>query len=243
VASVSIIAGVGGWNYWQRSKPSPDRETLCPASGPAGVHAVLIDRSDAITPLQAQRIRQVFERIMDSAAVGERIDLYVLAADETQALAPKLSMCRPQSDGSMLNENPARIRERYINKFKKPLEDALAPMMAPATAASSPIMESVKAVCVAAFGNLPQGAPAQMTIASDMIQFSPLLDHYRQRDFDKFASAPAYKEVIADCRHARVDVLYLIRSRDAHVQDRRHQLFWERFFDRENAVLMEMETI
>jgi hypothetical protein len=243
VASVSIVAGVGGWNYWQRSKPPPNPETMCPATGPTAVHAVLLDRSDVITPLQAQRIRQVFERIMDNADVGERIDLYVLAADEKQALAPKVSMCRPPSDGSMLSENPARIRERYINKFKKPLEDALTPMMAPATSPSSPIMESVKAVCVAAFGTLPQGTPAQMTIASDMIQFSPLLDHYRQRDFDKFASTPAYKEVLADCHHAKVDVLYLVRPRDTHVQDRRHQLFWEQFFDRENAVLMSMETI
>jgi hypothetical protein len=76
-----------------------------------------------------------------------------------------------------------------------------------------------------------------------MIQFSPLLDQYRQRDYEKFASSAASKEVLADCHHARVDVLYLVRSRDVRVQDRRHQLFWERFFDHENAVLMSMETI
>jgi hypothetical protein len=216
---------------------------MCPAGGPTAVHAVLLDRSDIITPLQAQRIRQVFDRIMDSADVGERIDLYVLAADEKQALAPKVSMCRPKSDGNMLNENPVKIRERYISKFKKPLEDALAPIMAPATSPTSPIMESVKAVCVAAFGTLPQGAPAQMTIASDMIQFSPLLDHYRQRDYETFASTAASKEVLADCHHAHVDIIYLVRPRDVHVQDRRHQLFWERFFDHENAVLMSMEAI
>jgi hypothetical protein len=238
-----MAAGVGA-SYWMRSNRSPlDPETMCSAAGPTSVHAVLLDRSDVITPLQAQRIRQVFDQIIENAAVGERIDLYVLAADGTQALAPKVTMCRPKSEGNELYENSARIRDRYINGFKKPLEDALAPMMAPVTSPSSPIMESVKAMCVAAFGNLPKGAPAQMTIASDMIQFSPLLDQYRQRDFKKFESTSAYKEVLADCHHARVDVLYLVRARDVRVQDRLHQLFWERFFDHENAVLISMETI
>jgi hypothetical protein len=47
--------------------------TMCPAAGSTAVHAVLVDRSDAITPLQAQRIRQVFDRVVEEAAVGERI--------------------------------------------------------------------------------------------------------------------------------------------------------------------------
>lgn len=220
-----------------------DPVTMCPVTGATAVHAVLVDRSDAITPIQAQRIRQVFDQIVEGAAVDERIDVYVLAENGTQALSPTVSMCRPKSQGNDLYENSAKLHENYVARFKKPLEAALAPVMAPATESASPIMESVKAVCVSAFGELKGDAPARLTIASDMIQFSPLLNHYKERDFEKFKATPAYREVLADCHHARVDVLYLTRPRDVRVQDRYHQLFWEYFFDHEDAVLMSMEAI
>lgn len=244
-ASCIVLLATAAGSYWMKSSRVPlDAATMCPVGGPTSVHAVLLDRSDVITPLQAQRIRQVFNRIVEDAPVGERIDLYVLAADEKQALAPKVSMCRPRSDGNELYENPKRLHDAYVRRFKEPMEAALTSVVAPsAEEPSSPLMESVKAVCVAAFGNLPKGAPAQLTIASDMIQFSPLLNHYRQRDFAKFESTPGYREVLADCHRAAVDVLYLVRPRDVRVQDRMHQLFWERFFDHENAVLTSMEAI
>jgi hypothetical protein len=128
----------------------------------------LIDNATAIADKYSDKARRAIEslgRQVHSDSMSKRIDLYVLAGDGTQALVPKVSMCRPPSEGNAMTENPARIREHYIDGFKKPLEDALAPMMAPAASPSSPIMESVKAVCVAAFGNLANGAIAQMTIA------------------------------------------------------------------------------
>jgi hypothetical protein len=237
------MVGVGAIAWLQFDSIPLDVGTSCPVSGPAGVHAILLDRSDPITPLQAQRLSQVVDRVVEAAEVGDRIDLYVLTADGTQALTPRLSLCRPKSDASMWTANPKRIHERYITRFRKPLDDALKALMEPSPAKTSPIMESVKAVCVAAFGALPRGTPARLTIASDMIQYSGVLDHYRQRDFDAFAKTAGYNEVLADCHRASVDVLYLVRPRDVRIQDRKHQLFWEKFFDRENASLKRMESI
>lgn len=234
---------VGGYAMVRKSHVQLDAATLCPATGPTAVHAVLLDRSDPITPLQAQRLRQVLDKAVDGAAIGERIDLYVLAGDGTQALSPAVSLCRPQSEGNALYENNARMTATYRDRFRKPLDDALTAMMQPASSKTSPIMESVKAVCVAAFGELPKDSAARLTIASDMIQYSPLLDHYRNKDFDDFALTPGFREVLSDCHRAEVDILYLIRPRDVRVQDRRHQLFWEKFFDHENATLMSMEAI
>jgi hypothetical protein len=242
-SALAVVAAMGATYWFRTTRVVLDSATMCPVNGPTAVHAVLVDRSDVITPLQAQRIRQVFDRVVEEAGVGERIDVYVLTEDGTQALSPRVSMCRPKSEGNDLYENSAKLHESYVARFKKPLEDTLAPVMAPATEPTSPIMESVKAVCVAAFGALQPGAVARLTIASDMIQFSPVLNHYKQRDFEKFETTPAYREVLADCHHAQVDVLYLTRPRDVRVQDRRHQLFWERFFDHENAVLLSMEAI
>ncbi len=243
VSIAIVIAGVGG-DYWLRkTHVAVDEATMCPVSGPTAVHAILVDRSDAITPLQAQRLHQVLDRIVSDASIGERIDFYVLAGDGTQALAPVVSLCRPKSNGNDLYENSAKIHERYEDKFIKPLDQTLSMMTSPSSEPSSPIMESVKAVCVAAFGNLPSRAPARFTIVSDMIQYSRLMNHYKTKEFEKFSNSSAYKEVLADCHGASVDVLYLVRPKDVHVQDRRHQLFWEKFFDRENATLRSMEAI
>ena len=76
-----------------------------------------------------------------------------------------------------------------------------------------------------------------------MIQHSKILDHYQQRDFDVFAKSSGYNQILANCHQAGVDVLYFTRPRDARVQDRKHQLFWEKFFERENAFLNRIEVI
>ena len=244
VLTVMLAGGVIGYLGWsQHTRVEVDASTLCPSSGPTAVHAILLDQSDPITPIQAQRLGQTVEKVVEEAAVGDRIDLYVLTRDSAQALTPKLSLCRPQSEGSVWTENPKRIHDRYIARFRQPLDGALKLLMTPSPSQNSPIMESVKAVCVAAFGSLPRDVSAKLTVASDMIQFSRLLDHYKQRDFDTFLKTPGWNEVAADCHRAAVNVLYFTRPRDSRVQDRRHQLFWERFFDRENASLNRMETI
>ena len=201
--SLAVVAlMVGGYAMVRSNHVQVDAATLCPVTGPAAVHAVLLDRSDPITPLQAQRLRQVLNKAVDGAAIGERIDLYVLAGDGTQALSPVVSLCRPRSEGNALYENNARMATTYRDRFRKPLDDALAAMMQPASSKTSPIMESVKAVCVAAFGGLPKEAPASLTVASDMIQYSPLLDNYRNKDFDDFALTPGFREVLSDCHRA-----------------------------------------
>ena len=242
--TVLLAGGAAGFLGWsQATRVDLDTATLCPSTGPVAVHAIMLDQSDPITPLQAQRLGQVVDKVVDGAAVGERIDLYVLTQDSAQALRPRLSLCRPKPEGNMWTENPKRVHERYVARFRQPLDEALRLLMVPSPAKNSPIMESVKAVCVAAFGAIPRDIPARLTVASDMIQFSRLLDHYKQKDFEVFVKTPGWNEVAADCHSAGVNVLYFTRPRDSRVQDRRHQLFWERFFDRENASLNRMETI
>jgi hypothetical protein len=241
VAIAGSALGFIGWSH--ATHVELDAETLCPSTGPTAVHTILLDQSDPITSLQAQRVGQIVDKVVDEAAIGERIDLFVLTQDSAQALTPRLSLCRPKSEGSMWTENPRRIHDRYVAKFRQPVDEALKLLMTPSPSQNSPIMESIKAVCVAAFGSIPRDTPVRLTIASDMIQYSRLLDHYKQRDFDAFAKTPAYNETRVNCHRAAVDVLYFTRPRDAHVQDRRHQLFWEKFIDGINASLNRMETI
>jgi len=238
-----IICLLGG-AYWRRAVTLQlDATSLCPVAGPSAVNAILIDQSDPISPLQIQRLSQILDQTIEEASVGERIDLYVLAHDSLQSVAPIISLCRPKSEGNMFYENPKKVHERYIERFRTPLDVTLKALTTATESDISPIMESIKAVCVSAFGTMPKDTPARLLVVSDMIQNSKVLNQYKQRDFDIFVRSPGYAEVLADCHRASVSVLYLLRPRDQRVQDRMHQLFWEKFFDHENAFLKRMEAI
>jgi len=243
LAILLISAILGGYTYLRLTKTAYDTATMCPIAGPAAVHAMLIDRSDPISPLQTQRLQQILRAIIDGAVVNERIDLYILSQDGLQSETPVVSLCRPPSEGNILVQNPEHIHAAYLARFVAPIEQSLTGLTQASELPNSPIMESIKAVCVAAFGGLRDGTPAYLTVVSDMIQNSPALNQYRPYDFATFARGPGMAQVTADCHRAQVDILYLLRPRDAARQTRAHELFWEQFFNRMNAVLQRVEPI
>ena len=242
LAVALILCTVGGYAYMRMNQPSYDAATMCPMSGPRAVQALLIDRSDPISPLQTQRLEQILHKLIDNGPVDGRIDLYILTANGLQSEHPVVSLCRPPSNGSYLTQNPAHIHADYVARFADPIRRALAHLTVPSEAPNSPIMESIKAVCIAAFGGLPSGTQTGLTVVSDMIQNSPVLDQYRPYSNDFFHAA-GMAEVTADCHQAKVDILYLLRPQDSRIQTREHELFWEQFFDRMNAVVERIEPI
>jgi hypothetical protein len=242
--SVLVLASILGASVWKRYSAVPhDKLSGCPATGPVAVHAILIDRSDPLTEVQAQRLTQLVETTAQNALVDERIDLYVLTSGKGTVATPEVSLCRPRSEGDPFTENPERLRRIFVNRFVEPVQAALKRLETPQEAPNSPIMESIKAVCIGAFGGLPRSARARLTIASDMIENSSVLNQYKPYDIEAFMRNPNLLLVLADCHGADVDILYFTRSRDARLQTRMHQLFWERFLARMNASLVSMERI
>ena len=246
LAGLALIAllGILGWFVWQRATAIPhDKIFGCPRDGPVAVHAILIDRSDPLTSLQAQRLTQLVEAVARSAAVDERLDLYFLTAGGGAVAVPEVSLCRPRSEGNQLTENPERMRRAFEKRYLDPVRDVLKRVETSQEAATSPIMESIKAVCVGAFGALSRAAHAHLTIASDMIQNSAALNQFKPYDIASFLRGPRISPVLADCHAAGVDVLYLVRPRDSRVQTPGHILFWEKFLERMNASLNSVERI
>jgi hypothetical protein len=244
VAAVMGLLGIVVGLAWQRATLVPhDKVSGCPKDGPLAVHAILIDHSDPLTPLQSQRLTQMVEGIARSAAVDERLDLYVLTSGGGAVAVPEVSLCRPRSDGNQLTENPERLRRTFENRYLEPVREALKRVVSPQEAANSPILESIKAVCVGAFGALPRTARARLTVASDMIENSAVLNQFKPYDTVAFLRGPRITAILADCHAAGVDVLYLNRPRDARVQTPGHIVFWEKVLERMNASLNSVERI
>lgn len=224
--------------------PDPiDSTTLCPRRGVLAVNAVLVDRSDPISPLQATQIRNALDAIVRNAQAGERIDLYVADADGRAAPAPVLSLCSPGREANPIYQNPDNIRRRFDEAFRRPIEDAIDALLSPSRSDSSPIMESIKTACVGSFGSLSPSIPARLTIVSDMLQNSPMMNHFRDRDFAQFLTSSRLAPVLTDCRSARVRILYILRTQYRAYQTRHHQIFWENLLDRMNARVTAIDLV
>lgn len=242
----ALLLGGGAAAYLMTRKEPIDPATLCPRAGPVAVHAVLIDRSDPISPLQATRVRQVLDAAAFGSQPGTRVALYVAESDGVAALAPVLALCNPGREANPLYQNPRLIREKYERDFKARLDSAISALLSPSTRQTSPIMESLKAVCVDAFGAAPAGVPLRLTIVSDMLQHSAVASHYRERDVEALLRSPRLQALRADCRGADVDIVYLLRptrTGQPGVQTRAHQSFWDRYLQLLNARPRSMEPI
>jgi hypothetical protein len=244
VALVALYIGAGFWAREQRV--DIDEASLCPKSGPTAVTAVLVDRSDPLSQQQAQHIRQVLERVVNEALIGGRVALYVAEADAFAALPPVLALCNPGAEANPLYQNPKQIRVRYQEKFRGRLDAEAAALLRATTRTTSPVMESIKAVCIDAFGSAPRGVPLRLVVVSDFLQHSPIADHYRERDFETIFKDPRLATVLVDCKGAEVEMLYLLRpGKDGRptLQTRAHQRFWDLYFQRLNARPKSLEAV
>lgn len=235
IVGLILIAGLGGAWYWTNKQPKLDEATGCPATGPTAIHAILIDRSDPISPLQGQQVRQIIDHYVQMAKIGERFDLYVANSDAVNVLTAMAAVCNP-GRGDQANElyqNPRMIQRQFEEKFLKVLHQNLDSLLKASSTDSSPILESIRAVAVAAFGGVEAGTiPLQLTIVSDFVQHSAANSHFRgETNFVELSRKPAWRSLQANLKGAKVRALYLLRA-DAKrngvpIQNRGHQDFWE----------------
>lgn len=232
-----LIAGLAGGGYWlSQKRVKLDAVSGCPVTGPTAIHAILIDRSDPISPQQAQQVRLVIDGYISRAKIGERFDLYVASGDTVSVLTPVASVCSPGrgDQANELYENPQMIQRQFEAKFVGVMKENLSRLLETATADSSPILESIKAAAVSSFGSIEPGQiPLQMTIVSDLVQHSQVSSHFRgETSFDDLARRSAWRSLQANLKGATVNVLYLLRPVSVRngqpIQNRGHQVFWEK---------------
>ncbi len=241
---VGLFLGVKFWAQAQRS--AIDETSLCPQAGPAAVTAVLVDRSDPLGPQQAQRVHQLLEQVIAEAPVGGKVALYLAEADAFLALSPVLALCNPGREANPIYQNPKRMRERYEKEFKSRFDAVRESLLQSSPRKTSPIMESIKAVCIDAFGAIPRGVPLRLVVISDFLQHSAVTSHYRERKFESFLNDPRLASVMVDCKGAEVDMIYLLRiTKDGRptIQNRAHQRFWELYFQRMKARPKSLEAV
>ena len=247
MAVISLLAvGAAGAIWW--SQPDPieiNQATLCPIPLATAVHAVLVNRSDPLNQVQLQRVREVLETAVRDAEVGGRVALYVSATDDVTRLSPVLALCNPGTSGSTIYRFPRPLRARYEEEFGQRIAALQEELQQPTARNTSPVVESIRAVCLDAFANAPLGIPLRLTIIGDMIQYSPLANHYRDRDYEALLGN-RLEPFRADCKGARADIVYLQRPAprlQPAPQGGAHQRFWDALLRRMNARPRTLEVV
>ena len=252
IAGIAIIAGLGGGLWWvKHSRPQLDQETNCPTSGPNGVHVILFDRSDPITDSQAQRIKQIIEKLKNEAPFGLRFDIYTFEGDTSHVLEPKLRICalgKPESANPLI-ENPEIVRRRYEARFAAVIDQTVSGLLRVSTQSTSPIIESIRAAAITSFGPIERGQmPLRITMISDMIQNTALYSQFKtESNFGILARSSGWASLQPQLKGAQADILYLSRPKAARngvpIQNRGHEAFWEQLIAASGGQLASVEPL
>lgn len=250
IAAVACALFAGGaWIYMAAASANPkiDPVTLCPAEGPTGVAAVLIDTTDTLSPVQRLDVLNKLRGLREELPRGWLVAIYPVKSTPEQPPRASLSLCNPgRGEGlSQLTSNPALVEKRWREAFDTPLQDLLGSLVAAGQGTSSPIMETIQSVAVAEFGDPDKKSlPKRLVLVSDMLQYSQKLSQYSgTRAFGEFARTDAYRSLKSDLRDVDVEILYVSRANQERRQNADHIAFWTDFFADEGASISRIVRI
>jgi hypothetical protein len=183
--NLAIIAAVLGgitYLYLTLTPEEYDSQTLCLAGAVPPHRVVVIDKTDLYSPEQAEGIETTILSERDALAVGERLSLYELNESGQLRNTNSFSLCNPGA-GEQVNplyRNPERIQARYEALFAAPLDNALADLVLPKNAPSSPIIEALARLTQDPGFNA--SVPGRrIVLVSDMLQNSDIFSVYGRR--------------------------------------------------------------
>jgi len=229
VLAIGVLA-FGAYVYATVARPPTlDHTSLCPVDGPRSVTVVLLDSTDVIPDIAKREIRTM---LVDMA---ETLPTYKLL--EIRLLDPTLpdghlifSKCNP-GDGSDLSEytaNPRLAKQRWMDGFRQPLDQALEAGFNPAPGKTSPIMETIQRIAVERFaGRNVEPVPKSLIVISDMLEHVPDYSQYTgDLSYDRFKRSSAYKKAQTDLHGAEVLIYYIQRATARPINSVDHIRFW-----------------
>lgn len=171
----SLLAGVALVGFFAAPSllrgPPRDQETLCPKTGPVGHTLILVDKSDPWSEVQAGRLKKLVKQIGDELPAERMLSIYVFNDVFEPGFPALISLCNPGRTASELIGNPRREYVKWVEKFGRPLDEALTVLTQPAKGNQSPIVEAVGDVVSRRENRVPTG-DRSLVLVSDMLQNS-----------------------------------------------------------------------
>jgi hypothetical protein len=218
--------------------PTLDRTSLCPVNGPRSLTVVLLDSTDEIPDIAKREIRTTLVDLAETLPTYELLEI--------RLLDPKLaggrlifSKCNP-GDGSDLSEytaNPRLAKQRWMDGFRQPLDQALEAGFRPVPGKISPIMATIQRIAVDRFtGRNVDEVPKSLVVISDMLEHSPDYSQYTgDLSYGRFKGSSAYKKVQTDLHGAEVLIYYIQRQTGRPINSVDHIRFWSEWIRDNNG--------
>jgi hypothetical protein len=229
VLALSALAA-GAYVYVTAARPPVfDRASLCPVDGARSLTVVLLDSTDEIPAIGKREIRSVLLDMAETVPVWGLLELRLLDP-KTPGGRQIFAKCNP-GDGSGLSEytaNPALAKKRWMEGFRRPLEESLDAGVRPMPGKTSPIMETVQRIAVERFtGRAAENVPKSLVLISDMLEHEPDYSHYAgDLSYGRFKASRAYKKVQTDLHDAEVLIYYIQRRTAKPINSVDHIRFW-----------------
>lgn len=181
---ILVLVAIGALIYVSSTSETYDinENDLCRiGEDPAAVLGVIVDSTDSIPAGPAQRTYHQIMDAVDGSPSNTLIQVFKIEGSAQELAKPIISICKPEDgvNASMLNANPAQIRETYNRKFVMPLDDVLRSLIDEMPADRSPIIEAIQATSLSLFMPHQSVADKRLIIASDFLQHSDIYSMYR----------------------------------------------------------------
>jgi hypothetical protein len=220
----------GAYVYVTAARPPVfDRASLCPVDGARSMTVVLLDSTDEIPDIGKREIRTVLLDMAETVPVYGLLELRLLDP-KTPGGRQIFAKCNP-GDGSGLSEytaNPALAKRRWLEGFRRPLEESLDTGVRPMPGKTSPIMETVQRIAVDRFsGRAAEDAPKSLVLVSDMLENEPDYSQYSgDLSYGRYKASRAYKKLQTDLHGAEVTIYYIQRATTKPFNSADHIRFW-----------------
>lgn len=232
-----VLAVIGGVAYffWTRA-PALNEATLCPATGPRGYVALLIDKTDPLTFTQRQAFLALMRDVVLSVQPGELVDVFAVGEDYKDGAEPLFHMCNP-GHGEKESEFTANIellQKRFREQFQAPLLALADQLQATQSAKYSPLFEMLQLVAVNGIKRNHIEGRKRLVVVSDLLHNTPQFSMYKDMpEYDSFAMTDYAKKLGTSFGGASVELVFLMNS--PRLQTRRQALFWEQYFNKRDA--------
>ncbi|OOF49543.1 hypothetical protein BKK52_03250 [Rodentibacter trehalosifermentans] len=243
---VIVFVG-GGVYYWHSSnKEQINKQTLCPVSGPVAHTVLLIDKTDPLNFTQKQALQVLINNLMDSQIdKGELVSVFALGEDFKENNETILEICNPGDgkDKSEWTANLKRLKTQYEDKFMAPILKITNELIDLEPAKKSPIMEQIQMVSINGFRKHNIQGKKSLIIVSDMLQNTDDFSMYKmpKLNYEAFEKQNYATKVQSHLDSVRVKIIYLMNN--PKLQTRSNLLFWENFFNKANARIIEVRPL
>jgi hypothetical protein len=229
VLALGVLAA-GAYVYATVARPPTlDQSSLCPVDGPRAVTVVLLDSTDEIPDIAKREVKTALVDLAQAMPAYELLEIRLLDPSLPGGRSI-FAKCNP-GDGSGLSEytaNPRLAKERWLDGFRQPLDQALDSGFRPAPGKVSPIMETIQRIAVDRFtGRDAETIPKSLVLISDMLEHEPDYSQYTgDLSYARFKASRAYKKVQTDLHGAEVQIYYIQRVTGRPINSADHIQFW-----------------